>query len=89
MKNKLVEELDRMRKLAGLIKEGSEQSTANTADGAQKQPMQIQSPSIGSSIAGVMGQTPIAKQPAPSEEYTEEEMDEIIGDESDYPNTKN
>jgi hypothetical protein len=85
MKNTLTEELNRMRELAGIIKEGSEQSTANTSDGAQKPPMQTQSPSIGSSIAGVMGQTPIAKQPAPSEKFSEEEMEEMIDDEGDYP----
>ena len=85
MKNMLSEELKRMKTLAGIINEGSEQSTANTSDGAQKPPMQTQSPSIGSSIAGIQGQVPIAKQPAPSEEFSEKEMEEMIDDEGDYP----
>jgi hypothetical protein len=85
MKKNLKEELNRMRELAGIIKEGSEQSTANSAEGAQKPPMQTQSPSIGSAQAGIRGQVPIAKQPAPSEKFSEEEMEEMIDDEGDYP----
>lgn len=89
--DRIQDEKDRQEfeKKFGTIEEGSEQSTANTSDGAQKPPMQTQSPSIGSPMAGIKGRVPIAKQPAPSQKYTEEEMEEIIGDENDYPNTDN
>jgi hypothetical protein len=83
MKN-LTEELNRMRELAGIIKEGSEQSTANTADGAQKPPTQTQSPSIGSPQIQKVGNTPKAKQPTP-QVNTKEEIEELLYDESDYP----
>lgn len=84
MKNSLNEELNRMRELAGLIKEGAEQQTANSAEGSQTPPMQTQSPSIGKFQTQTIGQTPKAKQPGPEENFDKSEIQELLDDESDY-----
>ena len=84
MKNNLTEELKRMRELAGLIKEGAEQSTANSSEGGQKPPTQTQSPSIGNPQVQRTGQTPQAKQPAPEPKDGDEEIKELLDDAGDY-----
>ena len=66
MKNNLIEELNRMKELAGIINEQGE--APGQAPAQQEAPNQTQSPSIGSSADNQKpGQTPQPKHPAPTQ----------------------